>query len=132
MLTLRPSVRSSTSVPLTTRASSPPSPSSVPTAPSSTRTTSSATGGSTSTAPKPRASTPSTTRSLPRGKNLPGLPPTHYPPTQPAPFSLQPRFRASSLSTMRRGRAGPGSPGRGTTPLGSSRAVFKRIVPAAK
>ena len=57
MLTLRLNVRSSTSVPQLTRASSLQSPSSAPMEPSSTRTTSSATGGSTLTAQTPRDST---------------------------------------------------------------------------
>merc|ERR1712106_562091 len=69
-LTLRPSVRCSTSAQLMEPVVSPSTASSVPTEPSSTRTTLSATGGSTSTAPPLRSSTPSMTTLLLKGRPL--------------------------------------------------------------
>merc|ERR1712128_233408 len=75
-LTLRPSARCSTSVPMTELEVCPSTVSSVPTELSSTRTISSATGGSTLTALRLRVSTLSMTRLLPKEKLTPVLLPT--------------------------------------------------------
>ena len=83
MLTLRPSARFSTSVPLMTREPWAPSLSSALMEPSSTKTTSSVTGGSTLSAPKLRDSTRSMTRLQLSERNLQlHLPTMSWPPTR--------------------------------------------------
>ena len=129
MLTLRPSVKSSTYVPQLTRVSSLQSPSSAPMELSLTRTTSSATGGSTLTAQRLRDSTHWTTRLLPSEKNL-QLPLLMLcPPTQQLPLFSRPLPLPTCQLTPKTDPADRGSRDRGTF-LDSALEDFKSSVRA--